>query len=163
MNGVPLWLPQQLRFDGDWERLLAQAYSTFVQDFKTRPPRFRDRPVKHDDRIGPDGKEEGFWHIVSQDDRDTEQRLPDIARCERVPWIRPTIVNSRSPAISLWRNDHKRRKRVLLWLERLDYLIVLEERPEIVVLLTAYCTDRKHTRRKLRQERADYQRKQAPP
>ena len=37
--------------------------------------------------------------------------------------------------------------------ELMDYLVVLKESRNTVILLTAYCTDRDHTRNKLRSER----------
>ena len=56
-----------------------------------------------------------------------------------------------------------RQTRVLIWLENLDYIVVLAERPREMILVTAYCTDIKSQRKKLEKERDEYYKMQKPP
>lgn len=165
MTGRPDWLPEALRysdFGGDWDRFLKVVYGVFQRDFKQSRPCFQGRPVAFDSRIEA-GKEAAFWHIVCRDDRRTRKREVDIRRCERIPWPRPLIEHPADSAVAVWRNERKGQTRILIWLEGLDYLVVLADRRNAVVLVTAYCTDIESQRRKLRKERDEYSRMQKPP
>ena len=111
-----------------------------------------------------DGKEQAFWHITCRDDARTGEREIDLRRCERMPWPRPILDNSQDEIIWVWKNQRKRRQtRVLLWLEYLDYLVVLAERPKAFILVTAYCTDLASQKQKLIKERDEYYKMQKPP
>lgn len=161
----PSWLPDALQysdFNGEWDRFLATVYQIFEHDFKQSRPSYEGRTVVHDTKI-EDGKEAAFWHITSSIDRNTRDRVPDLRRCERIPWPRPMIEHPNDDALAVWKNKRKRDTRVLLWLEKLDYLVVLTETSRTIVIVTAYCTDRKHTRTKLRKERERYLEMQKPP
>jgi len=152
----PAWLPREFSYadyEGDWDRFLKDVYAVFQEDFKTTVATFGGRPVTYDQRIGDDGLEEGFWHLTSTRDRRTGERVMDLRRCERVPWVRPIIENARDCRLSDWWNERKGQRRRLLWLEELEYLVILAQRPKVFVLITAYCTEREHTKRKLREER----------
>ena len=170
MSNAPEWLPAALRysdFDGDYDRFLAVVYEVFERDFRQSPPHYHKCPVSYDSLI-EDGKEAAFWHITSGFDRRTGKRELDLRRAERIPWPKPMIEHCADRAISVWRNERIREKgarqtRILIWLEKLDYLVVLAEVKRLIVLVTAYCTDSNHRRRKLRKERDEYYRMQKPP
>ena len=161
----PVWLPEALSygdFNGEWEEFLAVAYSIFERDFKRSKPQYDGRQVVHDARI-ENGKEAGFWHIVQRDDSSAGKRIPDLRRCERVAWPKPIVEHSTDRAISLWQNERGGQTRILIWIEDMDYIVVLADRLKVMVLVTAFCTDIESYRRKLRKERDDYRRKQKPP
>jgi len=166
----PSWLPDALRysdFDGDWERFLATVYQIFERDFKQSRPSYEGRTVVPDTRI-EDGKEAGFWHMTCRYEPRTQAREMDLRRCERIPWPRPMIEHSADKSLSVWKSERKkpsrsRQTRVLIWLENLDYVVVLAERPRAMILVTAYCTDIKSHKEKLRKERDEYYKTQKPP
>ncbi len=161
----PPWLPDALcynDFKGEWDKFLATVYQVFERDFKQSRPAFQGCPVIYDSRM-EDGKEAVFWHITCRDDLRTRNRELDIRRCERIPWPRPMIEHPTDTAISVWKNKRKRDTRVLIWLENLDYLVVMAERPRAMILVTAYCTDIKSQRGKLAKERDEYYKMQKPP
>ena len=170
MSNPPDWLPEALRysdFNGDWDKFLATIYEIFERDFKSSRPSYGNCPVTYDSSL-EDGKEAAFWHITSSVDPATKNRVPDLRRCERVPWPRPMIEHPTDSAVSIWKNERKRphrksQTRVLIWLEELDYIVVLVDRPREMVLVTAYCTDIKSQRAKLRKERDNYLQMQKPP
>ena len=170
MNNPPDWLPSALRyddFDGDYGKFLAAVYEVFERDFKQSKPHYHNRPIKYDSHI-EEGKEVAFWHITSSFDPSTGNRELDLRRAERIPWPKPMIENCTDKAISVWRTERIRGKgakqtRILIWLEGLDYLVVLAEMVHVTVLVTAYCTDIESQRRKLRKERDEYYRMQKPP
>jgi len=155
MSNAPEWLPALRLLDelgGDWHRFLLELYNLFYRDFRMSRPRFRGLPVVYDTRIS-EGKEEGFWHLISEVDKDSGDRNVVLRRCERIAWVRPIIEQADDPRVSVWSNRRGTHRRILLWLEEQDYLVVLEEKKKFFVLVTAYCTDSEHTRRRLRQER----------
>jgi len=170
MSDAPEWLPAALRysdFDGDYDRFLAAIYEVFERDFKQSRPHYHNRPITYDSRI-EDGKEAAFWHITSSFDPSTGNRELDLRRAECIPWPKPMIENCADKAVSVWRNKKIRKKgarqtRILIWLEGLDYLVVLAEMRRLIVLVTAYCTDSNHRQRKLRKERDEYYTMQKPP
>jgi hypothetical protein len=139
-------------FDGDWEKFLATVYQIFERDFKQSRPSYRGLPLDYDSR-SEEGKEAVFWHLTSRYDKKTGNREMDLRRCERMPWPSPIIERSQDKQLSVWKNKRGKEIRILLWLEAMDYLVVLKESRHTVILVTAYCTDRDHTRDKLRSER----------
>lgn len=155
MSNHPDWVPHALKysdFNGKWDEFLTTVYRIFERDFKQSTPTYREYPVTYDSRI-QDGKEAVFWHLTSQYDEKTRNREMDLRRCERIPWPSPIIEHSQDKQLSVWKNKRGKEIRILLWLEGMDYLVVLKESRNTVILLTAYCTDRDHTRNKLRSER----------
>ena len=135
----------------------------FERDFKFSRPSYKSVPITHDNNI-IDGKEAAFWHIIQKEDFQASGRVPDLRRCERIPWPRPMIEHSNDAAISVWKNIRHRQARILIWLEQLNYLVVLAKMPKEIVLVTAYCTDYKRKCDQLRKERDEYRRKmQKPP
>lgn len=151
---MPIWLPHIVSVDGQWERVLAMLYSIFEHDFINSTPHFDGRTILWDNRI-LDGKyEEGFWHLITRDDHETGDRLFDVPRAERLPWTAPILVNSDDPAIKVWNyREGRGRLRTYLWLDQLDYVIILEirsqRRGDVAFLFTAYHVDGASTRRGL--------------
>jgi hypothetical protein len=84
----PDFLPDLLSLGGTWEEILSRLYSVFSRDFKSGKVIHRGFIVLYDGRILPDGqgKEEGFWHVVSKLDSTSRQREIDYRRAERLPW-----------------------------------------------------------------------------
>lgn len=165
MSNPPDWLPEALRyadFGGDYEKFFATVYRIFERDFKQSRPNYGGRPVTYDSGI-QDGKELAFWHITSRKDNATGERVPNFRRCERVAWPKAIVDHSDDNVLKVWRNTRGGKTRILLWLEELDYLVVLEERPGVVTLVTAYCTDEDNRRRQLKKEWRKCSSQQTPP
>ena len=170
MTSRPPWLPKELRYadyKGDWDKFLEAIYGIFECDFKHSCPKYKGLPLFYDSRMEA-GKEAAFWHLIQRHDCRAQDRVPDLRRCERIPWPKPIIEHPTDKAMSLWKNERKspkggRQTRVLLWLEKLDYIVVLAERPKETILITAYCTDIKSQREKLIKERDEYLKMQKPP
>jgi hypothetical protein len=170
MTERPKWLPKELiyaDYGGDWDKFLMDVYKIFECDFKNSLTKYEGLPVYYDSTL-EDGKERVFWHLIQRQDCKVEDRVPDLRRCERIPWPKPTIEHPKDKDVSLWKNERKGKKaghqtRVLLWLENLDYLVILRERSTKMILITAYCTDIPSHRAKLIKERDAYLKMQKPP
>jgi hypothetical protein len=165
MTGSPDWLPPLLLLSdhgGSWDAYAAAVYARFKADLIYNPL------VYHGMRVGLrrhpmyQNREWAFWHIV-QEGNVEENRIPDIRRCERIGWVRAIIQHASEPRIKIWENKRGGNHRILLWLEDQDFLVVLAPRGKrYALLVTAYPTDRGHTRRKLQREYEETRKKAGP-
>lgn len=166
MSDRPAWLPEELHhsdYEGDWDRFLADVYAVFERDFKQSLPVFQGYSINFDKRI-QNGKEAAFWHIIQREDLKTHEKLPDFKRCERISWVRSLIEHSSDSTVSVWENNREGKTSVLIWLQQLDYLVIMRKRPTVIILVTGYCTDITSMREKLIKERDEYyQKMQKPP
>lgn len=161
----PLWLPKELcyaDYEGNWGKFLSDVYDIFLNDFKRSQAKYEGHTIVYDSTIEL-GKERVFWHLIQRQDYSALERLPDIRRCERIPWPRPIIEHSSDNAISVWKKEIKRQTRIHIWLESLDYIVVLAEMPRVIALVTAFCTDIESHRKKLMKDRKKYEEMQKPP
>lgn len=100
-----------------------------------------------------------FWHIISGGGSEESARVIDGERCRRLHWIAPMIrmFNLTHPALGAgtirwWRSPRPGSPRFLLSTSDYSYVVVIEERPEYALLVTAYCVEQEHRRRKLQKE-----------
>src|SRR5574337_402263 len=101
MPDSPSFLPQMLNLDGEWTATLERLYAVFSRDFKETKTHHKGLRVIYNGLIRPDGqgKEEGFWHVVSRDNKSTGERLPDYPRAKRLPWAKPMMESPERPEI----------------------------------------------------------------
>lgn len=167
MDLQPVWLPAAIPFTGDWKVFVETIYAVFTRDFKDQRPRFRAKPIWHDRRVLADGdeKEEGFWHLVTQDKwvwnpqtrRKEKERLPDLDRAGRLPWVRPIIEHETAPDVRAWDYDEATKSgiavRTYVWLTDYDYVVVLEKQArakgDIFQLITSFHVSYESKRRDL--------------
>ncbi len=152
---TPSWLPSILSFNGNWPAYVEAVFGQFEADFITHRAAYAGEEVRLRWKPLFDGKPYAFWHLV-QEGQVEDERTPDIRRCERIAWLRAIIDNFNDPAVLVWENERHGERRVLLWLEEEDFLIVLGKREGYYLLVTAYHTNRDHTRRKLWAEYEKY-------
>jgi len=146
---------------GEWDTMVAKLYSIFDHDFRQTGCSFQRAPVWWDQRkLDGSPYEEGFWHLITKLDYAQKERLFDPPRAKRLPWCKPTIVNSGAPEVKVWNYvEAKGRIRTYLWLENWDYVIILEKRRlsggrRAAFLTTAFCVGGKSTRRNLQKKYA---------
>lgn len=153
------WLPDLVLFSeyhGDWDVYVDALYQYFRTDFVESRPRYQGKKVvlPHQPRILE--KEATFWHLISEGEVE-EERIPDLRRCERIRWPKPIIENADKEAcIKVWENTRKKGKRVCLWFENAEYLVILAIRKGYFMLITAYLVEQPHRKRKLQNEYARY-------
>ncbi len=148
------WLPPLVclpDYQGNFENYIEAVYNYFQNDFVNHKVFFEGTPISLKRHPQFQGKEYVFWHVTSEG-KIEEERTPDIRRCERIRWIKPIIENASDPVVKCWENQRKGDRRLCLWLEEEDYLVILALRQDYILLWTAYMTDRDHTRRKLLKE-----------
>ncbi|MCX7801333.1 MAG: hypothetical protein N2109_13465 [Fimbriimonadales bacterium] len=139
-------------YGGDWSRYLEALYSQFCQDWIHAPPApFDGKRVALKRRPAIKGKEATFWHFITEGPTESA-RVPDLRRCERIPWPRPIVDAVDDGRLRCWKTTRKNEERYVLALEDFSYVVVIADRGEYVLPWTAYPVDRAHQRRKLARE-----------
>lgn len=145
------FLPETIRFTGDWNAFVALAYRIFKFDFLDSSPCFYGQRVSVN-RSKKDGSpmEEGFWHLITREDKKLKERLPDFPRAERITWVRSIIENHSAPGMDCWRYlEGNGRVRYYLYAKAADYLVILEESQRSFFLVTGFYVDSDWKRREL--------------
>ncbi|MBI5663510.1 MAG: hypothetical protein HZC49_00255 [Nitrospirae bacterium] len=158
MANIPVWLPEMISTDGEWNTVLDCLHGIFKTDFIEGRPSLNNAKVWWDKRtLDGDRYEEGFWHLISKNDDTTRERLFDPRRAERLPWCRPSIDHFDDNAVKFW--DYKvsnSRIETYLWLEDFHYVVVFQKRKHrigtVYFLLTGYYVDGVTSRRNLRRK-----------
>jgi len=158
--------PPLMPFSGynDWTDYEDAIYTIYLETVAHARLTFLGALVKT--RFNPTTKQKGygFWHLISeapsQDNRNEDERIPDLRRCERVRWVAWCIQNAGTPGFSWWENDRKGQTHVVIWAEEHDYAIMLGKRHtaegvRFYLLKTAYCL-RSHNIRRFAKERDAY-------
>jgi len=147
------WLPGLLPlsdFGGNWPRYQEALYESFRRDFMG-DLLYRGLRVGMKKHPLIEGKEATFWHFISEGSVEAD-RLPDLRRCERIKWPRAIIENAESPEVLEWDNERRGERRTCLWVQEVDYLVVLAVREAYVLPWTAYLVTQPHQKRRLEKE-----------
>jgi hypothetical protein len=158
MSDDPDWLPPLVLFSdygGDWQVYLDAIYNYFRQDFVDSKPVFQGRRLGLKRHPLAHGKEATFWHMI-QEGAVEEDRTPDFRRCERIRWPKPIIEHDTDNVIKVWANQRQGDKRICLWFEQENYLVVLADRGNYILPWTAYLVEQPHRQRKLQREYEEY-------
>ena len=140
--------PELLPFQGDWRTYEDEIYQAFVQSFVEAELRFRGWPVRAQYRPATRAKGFSFWHVISEaphrENRNEDDRIPDLRRCERILWIPWLIANAGGEQIPWWENRRGRNTHVVIWAREHDFAVVLAKRRGYYVLRTAYAELKPH-------------------
>lgn len=154
MSESPAWLPPLVLFGyygGNWDTYLNAIYQWFKQDFIDSKPQFQGRRIGLKRHPMTHGKEATFWHMIQKGEVE-DARTPDFRRCERIRWPRPVIEHNDDSMIKIWCNQRGNEKRVCLWFEQENYLVILADRGDYILPWTAYLVEQPHRQRKLQRE-----------
>ena len=141
-----------------------EIYEAFLDSFVRAGVTFLGTRVSAQRRPETKGKGYSFWHVVSEapsrQNRNEEDRIPDISRCERVRWIAWAIEQASidAPGFSWWENRRGRGRHVVIWSEQHDYVVILAARNNYFLLKTAFYGIKPHRRRTFKKERDAFQR-----
>lgn len=157
MSNHPIdFLPDTIQFTGDWHPFVTLAYAVFKQNFLDSSPRFHSRLVTVN-LSKKDGSpmEEGFWHLITREDKKVKDRLPDFPRAERITWVRPIIENYSAAGMDCWRYlEGNGQVRHYLYARAADYLVIVEEKPRSFYLVTGFYVDSEWKRNDLEKKKA---------
>ena len=141
------WLPDLCLladFDGDWRRYEDELYRYFRRDFIASRPSFDGRQVGYNITPIVNGKEEGFWHLITEEQETTrdsvvvKERLPHLQRCERIRWPRPIIDAARNDHVFAWREQHQSGQRIVFTTDDFSYFVAIAVRGPRLFLATAF-------------------------
>lgn len=96
-----------------------------------------------------------FYHITHEGEDETN-RQPDIRRMERIHYPEFVIEQNLHPEILIWKNRRGKDERILLFNESENYIVVLTERKEFYLFITAYVVETSHRKRSLLKEYEAY-------
>lgn len=102
-----------------------------------------------------DGLHRTFYHITHEGEDETN-RQPDIRRMERIHYPAFVIEQNLHPEILIWKNRRGKDERILLFNESENYIVVLTERKEFYLFITAYVVETSHRKRSLLREYEAY-------
>lgn len=142
----PLPFPAMLSSIGDLPVVEPQSLAFYLRDFQTDQelPRFKDEPiiVRREPHPANTTREYTYWHMVTEGERgeeDERKRTPDLKRMVRIPWANPLLVHYMHEAVKRWWNVRKGLRHYCLWHPKVNYLLIVKERPEGHYLVTSYC------------------------
>lgn len=155
MTGPPPLVP----FEGEWSEYEERVYQAFLETFVRGSVHFRGQRVSAPVRPEFRGKGRSFWHVIStapeQGNREEEDRIPDLRRCERIRWIAWAVeaASAEAEGVVWWENRRSSETCVVIWSEAQDYAVVLGKRDGYFVLKTAYSGIKPNQRRAFIRER----------
>lgn len=159
---LPAWLPPLICFsDPEFKRdpslYTKYLFSIFKKDFIDSNPFYNKKQIFYDKRITTQDKPEGFWHLVTEVDKETgERNNADLRRSERLCWIRPIIENFNDPLVSVYEKVANKKIRTCFLLEDYDFLVILHETKYGYYLVTSYYLNWPNSKRKAINDRDSY-------
>jgi len=144
-------------YNGEYFEYENAVYELFIKDYINAKPVFKGQTLALKRHPLFRNRESTFWHIVSEGPIEAE-RTPDIRRYERISWPKSIIeyCNTFCAKIKVWENNRNGEKRILLWCEDIEYLVVLADRNDYILFWTAYPVTEGHRKRKLQKEYEEY-------
>lgn len=127
------WLPPKIDIsEGTYLKMVHKLYARFQMDIKCGNIIFQGSKVGYRPGYEPSGMgyEKIFWHLITADEAITGERVLDHERASRLSWIKPVLEHSSDPCIKVWDYEESNRKmgiRTYVWLEELDFIIVLQK------------------------------------
>jgi len=141
-------------FNGVWNKYIDSVYIAFVQDFVDNKPVFRGIKLKLKSHPFIEGREYTFYHLTHKGEIELE-RIPDLRRCERIRWVKPTIEKCDEWEIKIFYQKRHGKSRLCIWLElenEPDYVVVLDIRKDYILPWTAFVLEYEHEKRKKKKE-----------
>ncbi len=149
----PAWLPEMLNVNPWTETTYDALYQLFCDTLKNSRPVYRGAEVWFFLDM-EDGKEKIFWHLTSRDDKETGERLPDLRRSERLPWVRPMIDQPDQSDVLDWDfEEGDGTIKTYIWLKEYDFVVIMKKYPdENRRLITSFWIEYNNTRRKMQKK-----------
>lgn len=153
MAHYPLWLPDLFPVNPWSHDTYEKLYLVFYNDLIASHPVYQGLPVW----VFPEmehGKEKIFWHLTTRQDCKAGERLPDLRRSERLPWIRSMLDHPTYPQILAWDHDEgDRTVKTYVWLEEYDFVVIMKKYPDgRRRLITSFWVEYPNMREKLRKK-----------
>lgn len=142
-------------YGGNFQSYFEAIYSVFENDFIKAQPIYEGNKVSVRKYPEVEGMHRTFYHITHEGE-DENNRQPDFRRLERIRFPRFVIENYAHEEILIWKNKRQKDERILLFNKNENYIVILTERKEYYLFITAYYIETEHRKRKLLKEYEDY-------
>jgi len=175
MCADPQWLPDMAAVD-PWQHggqgdTYAMLYGIFQRDLVQSQLRYDGHEVWHFPEM-EDGKVKLFWHLTSRDQVikhvprhkqkyaaaiQQPERLPDLRRSERLPWVRPIIENTTDPEVAAWDYlEGDGNTKTYVWLKDYDFVVIMKRYPDgRRRLITSFYVDSAYKQKDLERKHAN--------
>ena len=141
-------------YGGNYYTYMEAVYSIFERDLLKYPPRFGSYKLSLKNNPLFQHRSYTFYHLTHTGEIETK-RIPDLRRCERIAWVKPTIENVKKWALKFWEQRRNGKSRVCIQLsveDDVDYYVILEVRVNCVLIWTAFVAEYEHEKRKKERE-----------
>lgn len=152
------WLPPLVFLDDfpSEQEYEDELYRLFCADWIFGdPPTFRGIPIRIRNGTAIDGKDFGFWHLLTGGGNEANGPLL-LERCECISWARCLIDHADTPNTRVWREGRPGRGSWLVATPDFSYVVILDERGDYLLLVTAYPEERQRRRDKRRKAYETY-------
>lgn len=145
-------------YGGDYGNYIIAVYSIFETDFVKSKPFFRGKrlALKHHPEF--QGRAYTFYHMTHTGS-DEANRTPDLRRCERIGWAKPSIQECDKWTLKVWPQIRNGKNRLCIWLEKEgepDYIVILDVRENYILPWTAFVIEYEHEKKKKLKEYNEY-------
>lgn len=141
-------------FKGDYHAFINAVYESFERDFIKHRTKFGSHSLGFKRKPLFQDRAYTFYHMTHKGENESE-RVPDLRRCERMPWARPTIENVEKYGLRFWEQERNGKHRICIWLSvdnGDNYFVILDVRKSYVLLWTAFFADYPHQLKKKEKE-----------
>lgn len=171
---MPDWLPEMASVN-PWTAVTYELlYGIFCRDIRDGVLKYAGYDVWIFRDI-EDGKETLFWHLTSRQKKaqkvprrkrkilppdleiTDQERLPDLRRCERLPWVKPIIEHPVDPEVLAW--DYEEGDQTIktyVWIKDYDFVVIMKKFPNGKRrLITSFYVDSHYKREDFLRKYAD--------
>jgi hypothetical protein len=148
---LPSWLPALFKVNPWDHNTFDLLHEIFHRDFIFNQVHYRSYKVIQYSYEMVDGKERAFWKLTSREDKQVGDRLPDLRRSERLPWLKPMIENSNHSDILTWEStEGDGVVKIYVWLKDHDYVAIMKKpKRGALILLSAHWLEYSNAKKKL--------------
>lgn len=146
-------LPEKIyleSYNGNYSQFIDKVYQVFKHDFIDSKPHVENLVFRL--KLNPKYQDRAYtFYHMTHEGNDEKNRIPDLRRCERMPWYRPGIENTEIFSLNFWEEERKGKNRICIWLEVNDdetinhwnnnYFIILDVRDYYILPWTAFCAE----------------------
>jgi len=141
-------------YGGLFHSYIDAVYAIFEQDLIKNTPKFGSNNLSLKKYPLSQQRAYTFYHLTHKGDNESE-RIPDLRRCERIGWVKPTIENTENWNLKFWEQSRHGKSRVCIQLsveDDVDYFVILDVRVNCVIIWTAFVAEYEHEKRKKEKE-----------
>ena len=141
-------------YGGNYTTYIDAVYEVFSRDFIAHRASFGSNRLRLKFNPLYQDRAYTFYHMTHEG-KDEQNRTPDLRRCERMPWARPTIEVFPPKDVKLWEQMRGSSHRICICLEvdtGENYYVILDVRKTYVLLWTAFYAEFSHQNRKKAKE-----------